>query len=82
MALCLARRKIGLRTGRVIVVEIKARRARRIGGYGEFCATRRSTARDGPDAAPFFDGLLARRCAKFVHKAAVILEGIIAAAPF
>ncbi len=56
-----ARRKTGPRTGRVIVVEIKARRARRIGGYGEFCATRRSAARDGPGAAPFFDGLLAQK---------------------
>ena len=42
----------------MIAVEIEARRTRRIGGYGEFCATQKSAARARLGVAQFFDGPL------------------------
>ena len=44
------------------MVEIKAHRTRRIGGYSKSCATLRSAARARLGVAQFFDGLLAAAC--------------------
>ncbi len=39
------------------MAEVKEHRTRRIGGYGVFCATRRSAARTRLGVAPLFAGL-------------------------